>query len=75
MRKLATQRTTTENNRVKSPADAVIPEDTLIVVLEAERLTGACVASPHLADPRQARDFQTQVIEDATEADGSFRSV
>jgi hypothetical protein len=69
MRKLATHRGTTEDKRVRFPADAVIAEETPtdVVVLEAERLTAACVPSPHLADPRQARDFQKQVIEDATE--------
>ena len=69
MRKLATHRGNIEDRPDRLPAGSVIPEETLtnVVVLETERLTAVRVASPHLADPRQARDFQTQIIEDATE--------
>jgi hypothetical protein len=70
MRKLATHRGDAESKHVSFPADTVVAEQTLseVVVLDDERLTAACVVSPHLADPGQARDFQKQVIEDATEA-------
>ena len=67
MRKLATYEGIIEDGRVRLPSDAGIPEKTRVYVLvpEAEMLS---VASPHLADPQQARDFQMEVIEDATKA-------
>jgi hypothetical protein len=70
MRKLATYEGIIEDGRVRLPSDAGIPEKTRVYVLvpEAETLSATYVASPHLADPQQARDFQMEVIEDATKA-------
>jgi hypothetical protein len=70
MRKLATYEGIIENGRVKLPSDAGIPEKTRVYVLvpEAETLLARNVASPHLANPQQARDFEMEVIEDATKA-------
>ncbi len=67
MRKLATYEGIIEDGRVRLPSDDGIPEKARVYVLvsEAETLS---VASPHLADPQQARDFQMEVIEDATKA-------
>jgi hypothetical protein len=71
MRKLATYEGIIENGRVTLPSDAGIPEKTRVYVLapEAETLSATHIASPHLADPQQAGDFQMEVIEDATKAD------
>jgi hypothetical protein len=67
MRELATNEGIIEDGRVSLPSDAGSPEKTRVYVSvpEAETLS---VASPHLADPQQARDFQMEVIEDATKA-------
>ena len=71
MRKLATDKGIIENGRVMLSSDAGIPEKTRVYVLvpDAETLSAGHVASPHLADPEQARDFQKQDIEDATKTD------
>ncbi len=68
MRKRATYEGSIENRQVRFPSDAGIPEETrpYVLVADAETLSVRYVASPHLADPRQAKDFQKQVIEDAT---------
>ncbi len=58
MRKLATPDGTIENGRV-TPVYILVPD--------AETLSARYIASPHLADPHQAKDFQMEVIEDATE--------
>ena len=70
MRKLATYEGIIENGRVMLPSDAGIPEKTRVYVLvpDAETLSARYVASPQLADPQQAKDFQMQVIEDAIKA-------
>jgi hypothetical protein len=70
MRKPATYGGISENGRVRLPSDGGIPEKTRVYVLapDAETLSARYVASPHLADPQQAKDFQKQVIEDATKA-------
>ena len=71
MRKLATYEGIIEHGRVMLPSDVGIPEKTRVYVLvpDAETLSAGYVASPHLADPEQAKDFQKQVIEDATKTD------
>jgi len=70
MRKLATYQGIIENGRVRLPSDAGIPETTLapVLVADAGRDSVRYIASPHLADPQQARDFELQVIDDATKA-------
>jgi hypothetical protein len=70
MRKLATSEGIIEDGRVRLPSDAGIPEKTRVYVLvpEAETLSAMNFVSPHLANPQQARDFQMEVIEDATKA-------
>jgi hypothetical protein len=60
MRKLATDEGMIENGCGRSQSDARIPES----------FSARSIASPHLAHPEQAREFQTQVLEDATKADG-----
>ena len=69
MRKLATHDGNFRNGHDTFPSDAGTPDQTRVyVVAEAERLSPLYVASPHLADPRQAQDFEMQVIEDETKA-------
>jgi hypothetical protein len=70
MRKLATYEGIIEDGRVSLPPDAGTPEKTRVYVLvpETETVSATYVASPHLADPQQARDFQMEVVEDATKA-------
>jgi hypothetical protein len=71
MRKLATFEGIVENGRVTLLSDAGIPEQTRVYVLvpAAGTVSAQYVASPHLADPEQARDFEKQVIEDAIKTD------
>jgi hypothetical protein len=68
MRKLATYQGTIENECATVPSDAGIPEKmiTNILVPDAETASERYIASPHLADPQQASDFQKLVIEGAT---------
>jgi hypothetical protein len=69
MRKLATHDGTRENGYATSPSDTGDPDQTPVyLVREAGTLSALSVASPHLADPQRARDFEMQVIEDETEA-------
>lgn len=70
MRKLATYEGVIENGRVRLPPSASIPEKTRVYVLVpgGETHPAPYVASPRLADPEQAQDFEMQVIEDTTDA-------
>jgi len=70
MRKLATYEGVVENGHVTLPADADIPEKTRVYVLvpDLEQKKTLYVASPRLAHPEQAKDFEMQVIEDTTDA-------
>ena len=71
MGKLATYEGIIENGHVRLPANAGIPEKTRVYVLvpAAEPLsTQPYVASPHLANPEQVKDFEKRIIEDTTDA-------
>jgi hypothetical protein len=71
MRKLATYEGIIENGQVRLPANAGIPEKTRVYVLvpSAETLSvRPHVASPHLANPAQVKDFEKRIIEDTTDA-------
>ena len=70
MRKLTTYEGVVENGHVTLPPDAEIPEKTRVYVLvpDAEAQRTYKVMSPRLAHPEQAKDFELQVIEDATDA-------
>lgn len=50
-----------ENGREKRPENDDIPED-IILLPERETNSVAHVASPHLADPDQAKDFEMRVF-------------
>ena len=64
MRKLATYEGVVENGRVRLPPNADIPEGTRVWILvpEAETHPFAHIATPHLADPDQAKDFEKQIV-------------
>jgi hypothetical protein len=70
MRKLATYEDIIENGRVKLPPDAGIPDKTrvYIVVPDSEAISVPYIASPHLANREQAKDFEKRIIEDTTDA-------
>ncbi len=65
MRKLATYEGIIGNGHVRL-ANAGIPEKTRVYVLVpgSENLSALYVASPHLANPEQAKDFEKRIIED-----------
>jgi hypothetical protein len=71
MRKLATDEGMIENGCGRLQSDVRIPGNTLeyFLVRDAETHSARSIASPHLAHPEQAREFQMQVLEDATKAD------
>lgn len=56
-----------EHRRERQQANAGIPEEAFLVP-ETETNSAAHIASPRLADPKKARDFEMQVIEDITDA-------
>ena len=64
MRKLATYEGVVENGRVRLPPDADILEGTPVYVLvpNAETHPLPRIATPHLADPDQAKDFEKQIV-------------
>jgi hypothetical protein len=66
MSKLATYEGIIENGHVTLPPDVGIPDKTLVyvVVPGSETVSGLRVASPHLVNPEQAKDFEKRVIED-----------
>jgi hypothetical protein len=68
MRKLATYEGIFESGHVRLPPNSEIPGKTGVYVLvpDAETLSARYVVRPHLGNPQQAKDFQKQVIEDAT---------
>jgi hypothetical protein len=70
MRRLETYEGVVEKGQVKLPTDVTIPENTRVYVLvpDSETPSLTFVASPHLVDPQQAKDFDKQVIENATDA-------
>ena len=59
-----------ENGQVRLPADVRLPEKAkvYVVVPDMEARPIAYVASPRLAHPEEAKDFQMQVIEETTDA-------
>ena len=70
MRKLATYEGIIENGRVRPPSNVGIPEKTRVYVLvpDTDSLSAPYVASPHLADREQVKDFKTRIIEDTADA-------
>jgi hypothetical protein len=70
MRKLATYEGIIENGHVRLPPDAGIPDKTrvYVVVPNSETISVPYIASPHLANPEQAKDFEKRIIEDTTDA-------
>lgn len=71
MRRLATYEGIIENGRVRLPPNVGIPEKTRVYVLvpDTENLTVPNVASPHLANREQVKDFEKRIIEDTIDAD------
>ena len=70
MRKLATYEGIMKNGRVKLPPGAQIPNETrvYVVVPELETIPLPYVASPKLANPEQAQDFEKRIVDDITDA-------
>jgi hypothetical protein len=70
MRKPATYEGIIEDGRVKLSPDVGIPDKTrvYVVVPDSETISAPYVASPHLADPERARDFEKRIVEDTTDA-------
>jgi len=66
MRKLVTYEGVIENGHVTLPENASIPEKTQVYVLvpDGETYPAPNIASPRLAHPEQAKDFENQVIEE-----------
>lgn len=58
-----------EDRRKGQQAKAAIPEETILLP-ERETNSVTHIASPRLADPKKARDFEQQVIEDITDVSG-----
>jgi hypothetical protein len=71
MRKLSTYEGVVENGHVTLPPNADIPDKTRVYVLvpDGESQRTFRIASPRLVHPEQAKDFEMEVIEDATDAD------
>ncbi len=64
MRKLTAYEGVVENGRVKLPPNADIPDGTRVwvVVPAAETHPLPRVATPHLANPDQAKDFEKEIV-------------
>jgi hypothetical protein len=69
MRKLVTYEGVVENGHVALPENASIPEKTRVYVLvpDGKPCQAPNIASPRLAHPEQAKDFEIQVIEETTD--------
>lgn len=67
MRQLAIYEGIIENGHVKLRTDAGIPDKTrvYVVVPNSEVISVPYVASPHLANRGQAKDFEMRIIEQA----------
>jgi hypothetical protein len=72
MRKLPTDEGMIENACERLQSDLSITENTqgYVLMSDAETLSARSIASPRLAHAEQAREFQMQVLEDATKAEG-----
>jgi hypothetical protein len=70
MRKLATYEGVVKNGDVRLLGSVSIPEKTRVYVFvpDAESDQAAYIASPRLADTEQAKNFEKQVIDEATDA-------
>ena len=70
MGKLATYEGIIENGHVTLPPDVGIPDKTrvYVVVPSSETFSAPHVASPHLANPEEVKDFEKRIIEDTTDA-------
>jgi len=56
-----------EHSGERQQANADIPEE-IILLPEREPNSVAHIPSPRLADPKKARDFEMQVLQDITDA-------
>lgn len=59
-----------ENGQIRLPSNIHLPDKTrvYVVVPDVETSSIAYIGSPRLAHPEQARDFEKQVIEEASDA-------
>lgn len=62
---------TVENGQVRLPANVRLPENAkvYVVVPGLEESRAVYIASPRLAHPEQAADFEKEVIEDISDAE------
>jgi hypothetical protein len=60
-----------ENGQIRLPASVHLPEKArvYVVIPDTDVRPAAHIASPHLANPAQAADFEKEVVEDALRAD------
>lgn len=67
---IATFEAVVENGQIRLPVDVRLPEKAKVDVIapDVEPTTAASVASPRLAHPEQAADFQMEVIEEKQDA-------
>jgi hypothetical protein len=70
MRMLATYEGIIENGHVGLPLNVGIHEKSRVYVLvpDKENLSAPYVASPHLANPEQVKDFEKRIVKDTTDA-------
>ena len=54
-----------ENGRIRVLSNIRLPEDTRVLVVIPSDVPPARIASPRLADPRQAADFMMNVSEES----------
>jgi hypothetical protein len=58
-----------ENGQIKLPDHVQLPDNTLVyVVIPASTKPASYVASPRLAHPEQAADFELEVVEGTSDA-------
>jgi hypothetical protein len=67
---IATFEAVVENGQIRLPVDVRLPEKSRVYVIapDVELKPTAVVASPRLAHPEQAKDFQMEVVEEKQDA-------
>lgn len=67
---IATFEAVAENGQIRLPVDVRLPEKAKVYVIApgVEPRPTASIASPRLAHPEQAKDFQMEVVEEKQDA-------
>jgi hypothetical protein len=68
--KVTTFQSIVENGKIRLPRNVHLPEKTkvYVVIPDVDILSIAYIGSPRLAHPKQAKDFEMEVIEEADHA-------